>query len=91
MNPFDYWDAVRDEMGAGDARRCPRHPSVKVSSDDGLFDAPCGECEAAADDAEMADEERDDAERILDANDSEDFSDWDMGLIGGDSDLMGER
>jgi len=39
--------------------------------------------------AEMAAER--DAEDFYNANDSEDFSDWDMGLIGGDSDLMGER
>jgi hypothetical protein len=29
----------------GDARRCPSHPHIKTSSDDGLHDAPCGECE----------------------------------------------
>ena len=41
---------LRDEAGAfGDARRCPRHPHVKTSSDDGMFDAPCGECEHEAD------------------------------------------
>ena len=44
---------VRDEAGAyGDARRCPRHPHVKTSSDDGMFDtAGCDECEAAMDQA----------------------------------------
>lgn len=26
---------------------CHRHPHVKIRSDNGLFDAPCGECEAA--------------------------------------------
>lgn len=31
----------------GDPRRCPRHPEVTTSSPDGLFDAPCGLCEAA--------------------------------------------
>ena len=31
----------------GDARRCPKHPEVKTSSPDGMFDAPCGKCEAA--------------------------------------------
>jgi len=39
-------EAYNDEMGAcGDARRCPRHPSVKTSSDDGMFDGVCGLCE----------------------------------------------
>lgn len=44
----------RDEAGAayGDARRCPRHPHVKTSSDDGMFDtAGCDECEAESDQA----------------------------------------
>lgn len=36
----------RDSQYTGDPRRCPRHPHVKTSSDDGMFDAPCGECEA---------------------------------------------
>ena len=49
-NPFEYWDAVREENCDGDARRCPRHPHVKTSSADGMHDAPCGECEAAMDD-----------------------------------------
>lgn len=26
-------------------RRCPRHPDQVTSSDDGVFDAPCGACE----------------------------------------------
>jgi len=30
----------------GDPRRCPSHPHVTTSSPDGMFDAPCGECEA---------------------------------------------
>lgn len=39
------------EEGAmyGDPRRCPHHPHVRTSSDDGMFDAPCGECEADMD------------------------------------------
>jgi hypothetical protein len=38
---------LEDERGGelGDARRCPRHPNVKTSSPDGMFDTPCGECE----------------------------------------------
>lgn len=44
-------EAYEDEIGAafGDARRCPHHPEVKTSSDDGMFDAPCGKCEASGD------------------------------------------
>ena len=38
------------DFGFGDARRCPRHPHVKTSSDDGTFDGVCGPCEADADD-----------------------------------------
>lgn len=34
-----------DDFPTGDPRRCPTHPRVKTSSDDGMFDAPCGECE----------------------------------------------
>lgn len=30
----------------GDPRRCPVHPDVRTSSNDGMFDAPCGKCEA---------------------------------------------
>jgi|SRR5271157_2705991 len=50
-------EAFQDEIGAtGDARRCPRHPGVKTSSDDGLFDGVCGLCEAdMADDADRWD------------------------------------
>lgn len=39
----------RDSQFPGDARRCPAHPHVKTSSDDGMFDGVCGECEAAMD------------------------------------------
>jgi len=44
MNPEQE---LQDEAGAalGDPRRCPRHTHVKISSPDGLHDAPCGECE----------------------------------------------
>lgn len=39
--------ALEEELGAelGDPRRCPRHPDQKTSSNDGMFDAPCGKCE----------------------------------------------
>lgn len=42
---------LQDEYGAqfGDPRRCPSHPHVVTSSPDGMFDAPCGVCEAAMD------------------------------------------
>jgi hypothetical protein len=33
------------------ARRCPRHPGVKTSSDDGMFDGPCHLCEGEEMDA----------------------------------------
>jgi hypothetical protein len=48
------WEADMDRRDAwyeGDARRCPRHPHVKTSSDDGMFDGLCGECEAEMDDS----------------------------------------
>jgi hypothetical protein len=36
------------EEGAayGDPRRCPHHPHIATSSPNGMFDAPCGACEA---------------------------------------------
>jgi hypothetical protein len=49
---YDLIDqASDDEMGAemGDPRRCPHHPGVQTSSPDGMFDAPCGACEAESD------------------------------------------
>jgi hypothetical protein len=51
-----YYEALHEEqMGyEGDARRCPRHPNIKTSSPDGMFDAPCGACEAEMDDAYRA-------------------------------------
>jgi len=44
-------EAAEDEIGAtfGDPRRCPRHPSVRTSSDDGMFDGVCGACEGESD------------------------------------------
>jgi hypothetical protein len=50
----------------GDPRRCPHHPHVKTSSDDGMFDAPCGECEAAMDRAHHEQLEAEDAARYPD-------------------------
>ncbi len=45
------YDDHRDlpESAYGDPRRCPAHPEVTTSSPDGLFDAPCGKCEAEMD------------------------------------------
>lgn len=40
-----YDEHLQDSRFLGDARRCPRHPHVKTSSDNGMFDAPCGVCE----------------------------------------------
>lgn len=48
-----YEEHLRDSEGCGDARRCPRHPGVKTSSDDGMFDAPCDRCEAEMYEAEQ--------------------------------------
>lgn len=36
-----------DDFDYGDPRHCPVHPEVVTSSPDGMFDAPCGACEAA--------------------------------------------
>jgi hypothetical protein len=50
-----FWDHEQEErdyeLGAqlGDPRRCPRHPWVKTSSPDGMFDAPCNLCEYECD------------------------------------------
>lgn len=48
-----YEEHLAHEIGAsfGDARRCPRHPGIKVSSDDGLFDSDCPACEGESDEA----------------------------------------
>lgn len=56
---YDYDDHVspeeearEDELGAyGDPRKCPRHPGEVTSDPFGLFDAPCGLCEAEGEDA----------------------------------------
>jgi hypothetical protein len=50
------YDDAFEFFASGDARRCPRHPHIKTSSDDGMHDAPCGACEAAmSDDDEFTD------------------------------------
>jgi len=52
---YDYEEWL-DEIDAsdvtGDPRRCALHPLERLSSPNGMFDAPCGLCEA-----EMAEEE----------------------------------
>ncbi len=54
FNATAEFEALQDEFFAmGDARRCPRHPNVKTSSDDGMFDtAGCYLCEAESDRAD---------------------------------------
>lgn len=46
-----YEEEMQYEEGAklGDPRCCPRHPHVKTSSPDGMFDGLCGACEAEMD------------------------------------------
>jgi len=46
---IEWEHATRDMPYEGDARRCPRHPNVRTSSPDGMFDGLCGECEAEMD------------------------------------------
>lgn len=41
-----YEDVYDDRDGYGNARVCPSHPWVVTSSPDGMFDCPCGVCEA---------------------------------------------
>lgn len=44
-----YYDDDRDDFFySGDPRRCPVH-GCATSSPDGMFDAPCPECEFAMD------------------------------------------
>lgn len=47
----EYDDAHEEDTAYGDARRCPRHPNVKTSSDDGMFDCECLICENEMEDA----------------------------------------
>lgn len=68
-----FWHPDMDDAPpSGDPRRCPWHPHVQTSSPDGLFDAPCGECEAAMEDdrapftPQGADLDWDNLEAILD-------------------------
>lgn len=51
-----YGDRAEDEFPTGDPRRCPHHPHVTTSSNDGMFDAPCGECEHEMEQAAKAEE-----------------------------------
>ena len=54
VDPFEEsrdWQDIFFDLGA---RRCPRHPSVKTSSDDGMFDCECHLCESEQDELERA-------------------------------------
>lgn len=49
-DPYSLERELEDERAYdfgpfGDPRRCPVHPGMKTSSDDGLHDAPCLRCE----------------------------------------------
>lgn len=62
MTSYQQMIEMEEEyMMTGDARKCPHHPHVKTSSDDGMHDAPCGECELLMDIA--AEESRTDLDR----------------------------
>lgn len=54
-----YEEHLRDSQNLGDARRCPRHPHVKTSPDDGMFDGVCGECEHEMADVQLLQDELD--------------------------------
>jgi hypothetical protein len=58
----DLYDHHLDDVCEGDARCCPYHPRVRISSPDGLFDGLCGECEALCDEARIEAHYRDMAE-----------------------------
>jgi hypothetical protein len=78
---------------SGDPRRCPAHPNVVTSSPDGMFDTPCGQCEASMYEAdleyeyrrsehELAEEaahRRDEAERDYDPGDAREGRSWTPG------------
>lgn len=72
------WEQYMEETGRwyeGDPRRCPHHPHVVTSSPDGMFDAPCGECEYAMyEDAQAIDAARD-ANRQTDL-DQDRYREW---------------
>lgn len=47
-----YEEHLHDSMDdGGDPRRCPKHPHVKTSSDDGMFDCDCYVCEGESEEA----------------------------------------
>jgi len=53
-NITGYDEHVRDSEYTGDARRCSRHPHITTSSDNGMIDGLCNECEYEMDIAEQA-------------------------------------
>lgn len=58
-----YEEHMRDSEGCGDARVCPIHPHVKTSSDDGMHDGLCGECEHAMDERDAMEATAEDLRR----------------------------
>ena len=46
---YDEEMQYEEDARYGDPRKCSRHPHIKTSSGDGMFDAPCGACEAEMD------------------------------------------
>lgn len=56
MSCYSFEEEMMYEAGAtyGDPRRCPRHPEVQTSSDDGMFDCDCYKCEHEAEEAYQA-------------------------------------
>jgi hypothetical protein len=70
--PDDYDDREADII-FGDSRRCPAHGCV-TSSPNGMFDAPCPECEAAM----YADEPwPEDGTTVLDDLSDDPYTDYD--------------
>lgn len=69
LSPRKRYSDPEEEYFSGDARRCPAHPHVRTSSPHGLYDAPCGHCEAemaaAEDQAEWEALSPEERERIL--------------------------
>jgi|GEM_PF-6924489 len=87
LNDYEEWvdareEARQDEEGAeyGDPRRCPRHPGVRTSSNDGMFDGVCGQCEGEC--AEYA-EEAAEREAYAASGSSVSFEDWRAAEIAG--------
>ena len=61
INPYDDELEIEFNGQYGDPRRCPTHGEA-TSSPDGMFDAPCGACEAEM--HELDCEEREAEDRV---------------------------